>query len=155
MVSFSFSYMVCHTRLFDFSPTCYLSMFLLPNFLWVACLAFVYFITTAWDRVHAILGHVVFYWGLDPEVIFSESHAIPEYCTTYLLNPFGKIFDIGQTICGEFWGTVLCCSIQISWSQCYAVWVIVAMEVVSWLISSWYASLSLLMDKKKLQYELR
>ena len=34
--------------------------------------------------------------------------------------------------CSEFWSIVLCCAIQISWSQCYVLWVVVAMEAISY-----------------------
>ena len=73
---------------------------------------FVYLTTAAWDGINAVLGHVVFCWGFDSEVIFSISSATPDYCpdiiwTTYLLELFGSAFDIRQTDCSEFWGMVL------------------------------------------------
>ena len=39
----------------------------------MTCPAFLYL--QVWDGVHAVLGHVVFCWGLDPEEIFSKSRA--------------------------------------------------------------------------------
>ena len=91
----------------------------------MACLTFVHFSTTTRNGVHQVLGHVEFSWWLDTEEISLESLAISEYCpdviwTTYLLDPFGLAFDIGQTYCGEFSGIVPYPSIQVFWSQCYA-----------------------------------
>ena len=38
---------------------------------------------------------------------------------------------IEQSYCGEFSGIVLYPPIQVSWSRCYALWVVVATEVLS------------------------
>ena len=42
-----------------------------------------------------------------------------------------NLFDIGQAECGEFSESILCRSIQTSWSSCYALWIVVMMEVGS------------------------
>ena len=81
MVSFFFLYMMNHTQLINLTLTYCLSVFPLAVLLmgW-ASLTFVYSMTTAWDRVHAILGYVVFCLGLDSAVIFLKIHAAGEYC---------------------------------------------------------------------------
>ena len=102
----------------------------------MSCLDFVYFTTTARDGVHTVLSHVEFNWLLVTEKIPPRSWATCEYCpdviwTSYLWNPFGKAFDIGQIYCGKFLDIFLYPPIQVSLSRCYALWVVVAIEVLS------------------------
>ena len=66
---------------------------------------------------------------------YLQSQVTCEYCpdiiwTTYLLDYFGSAFDIGQTYYDEFLGIILYHPIQISGTQCYVLWEVVAMEVV-------------------------
>ena len=109
-----------HGRLFDFTSTYCLSIFLKPNFYWAACLAFVYFTTTAWNGIYAILCYVLlltrkrYFWKVVPLLNIVQ--------ISYGLHVFwifsARPLTLGRQT-GESSGIVLCRLIQMFWGQYY------------------------------------
>ena len=99
----------------------------------MACLAIVYFTTAARDGVHIVLGRVEFCWGLDTgeRYLWRVKPLVNIILMSYGLHIFWILSARPLTYCGEFSVIVLYPSILVSWSQCYALWVVVVMEVVS------------------------
>ena len=126
MVSLFFLYMISHTRLFDRTSIYCFSMSS-------------YFTFSGWHilPLYSLPQQIEYkqFWVMWYSVgdLTRKSHATPEYhpdfiWTSYLLNLFGLDFDIGQTDCSEFF-SILFDQISLGW--CYALWVIVAVEVIS------------------------